>query len=387
MIARIIIPVVLAILLSDLYIDRLYFRRHPRRCQWRRLLWWLPGTVMLAYSAALACVPNFVPDNLLWVNLYMVAMALLVVPKVIFALCSGIGRLCRRLTGGRRNWGNGVAGVLIAAVWYVLGYGFTAGFEKFEVKRIDLYFDNLPPAFDGYRIVHFTDAHVGTLVSRDVQLLKRDLDSINAQQADLIVFTGDLQNTQPKEIYPVRQLLASLRARDGVVSVLGNHDYSKYIHAAPAVEAANRAETIACQRQCGWRVLLNEHIALHRGRDSMVIAGAQNYGDPDSADIQGTLSGVDRHAFTVMLQHNPAAWGKTIVPTHRVELTLSGHTHGGQMAVCGWRPTRLTYAEDYGHYERGGSQLYVSSGLGGLVPFRFGLPAEIAVITLHKSRK
>ncbi len=343
--------------------------------------------VMLGYTVALASSRNFVPDNLLWVNIYMIAMGLVVVPKVLFALCSGIGLLCCRMMGGHRNWGNLLAWVFIAGNWYVLVYGFMIGIDKFEVKRLDLYFDNLPPAFDGYRIVHFTDAHVGTLVSRDIQLLKRDLDSINAQYADLIVFTGDLQNVQPNELDPVQELLASLRARDGVVSVLGNHDYSKYIHTDSIVEAANRAETIARERQCGWQVLLNEHIALHRGQDSIVIAGAQNYGDPDSANIQSTLRGVDRQTFTVMLQHNPAAWDKTIVPTHQVALTLSGHTHGGQMSIFGWRPTCLTYAEDYGHYERAGCQLYVSSGLGGLVPFRFGLPPEIAVITLHKSRK
>ena len=133
-------------------------------------------------------------------------------------------------------------------------------------------------------------------------------------------------------------------------------------------------------------MLLNEHVVLRRGQDSIVIAGEQNYGDPDSANFEKTMHGVGRQAFTIMLQHNPAAWDATIVPTKRVALTLSGHTHGGQMSVFGWRPTRWVYAEDYGHYERGESQLFVSSGLGGLVPFRFGISPEIVVITLHKTK-
>lgn len=386
MIARIIIPIVLSIVLSDLYIDWHYRRRHPNCRWWMRALWWMPGVLLLGYAVALATIRNFVPDDLMWVNVFMVLIGLVVVPKVLFALCSGVGFVCCRLTGGHRNWGNLLAMVLILGNWYVLAYGFAVGIDKLEVRRVDLYFDNLPDAFEGYRIVQFTDAHVGTLEARNVGLLKRDLDSINAQRPDLIVFTGDLQNAQPQELYPVSGLLASLKARDGVMSVLGNHDYSKYVHASPAVEAANRAETIAQQRRCGWRVLLNEHVVLRRGQDSIVIAGEQNYGDPDSANFEKTMHGVGRQAFIIMLQHNPAAWDATIVPTKRVALTLSGHTHGGQMSVFGWRPTRWIYAEDYGHYERGESQLFVSSGLGGLVPFRFGISPEIVVITLHKTK-
>lgn len=343
--------------------------------------------MMLVYTVALATIRNFVPDDLTWVNVYMILMGLVVVPKALFMVCSGLGNLFCRLSGSHRNWGNYLAWVLIVCNWYVLVCGFLVGIDRFEVKRIDLFFDNLPSAFDGYRIVHFTDAHVGTLETRNMGLLKRDLDSINAQHADLIAFTGDLQNIRPQEIRGAQGMLSSLRARDGVVSVLGNHDYSKYVHEGAAVEAANRAETIARERQCGWRLLLNEHIAIRRGQDSIVIAGEQNFGDPDSADFRKTMCGVGEQAFTIMLQHNPAAWDKTIVPTGRVALTLSGHTHGGQMSVFGWRPTRLTYAEDYGHYVKGKSQLVVSSGLGGLVPFRFGIPPEIVVITLHKIRK
>ena len=387
MIARLFIPIILTIVLPDLYIDWYHWRRCRNYGPWRRLLWWAPATVMLVYSVALATIRNFVPSDLTWVNVYMVLMGLLVVPKALFMVCSGFGHLCCRLLGGHNNWGNLLALVLIVGNWYVLVYGFAIGFEKFEVKRVDLFFDNLPPAFDGYRIVQFTDAHVGTLETRNVGLLKRDLDSINAQQADLIVFTGDLQNIRPKEIQRVQGLLASLRARDGVVSVLGNHDYSKYVHEGADIEAANRMETIARERQCGWRVLLNEHMAIRRGRDSIIVAGEQNYGDPDSANFQKTMQGVGQHAFTIMLQHNPAAWDKTIVPSGRVPLTLSGHTHGGQMSVFGWRPTSWIYAEDYGHYKKEGSQLYVSSGLGGLVPFRFGISPEIVVFTLHKTKK
>ncbi len=392
MIARIIIPLILVIVLADLYADRQLRRRHPIwRRRWLRVVWWMPAAVMVAWSVALATVRHFVPDDITWVAAFLVAFIVLVVPKVLFAVCSVGARIIGRWGRGRQEdgvWPCLVAAVLTLVLWGVAAVGFTTGVSRLEVRRVDLYFDRLPAAFDGYRIVHFSDAHLGTLTARGTALLQRDIDSINAQRADLIVFTGDLQNMQPREIRPVASLLASLHAPDGVLSVLGNHDYSKYVDVTPAVAAANCAETVALQRQSGWRVLRNEHTVIRRGADSIVVAGEHNYGAPDHADFAKTMRGVGAQAFTVMLQHNPAAWRTTIAGTRRVALTLSGHTHGGQLSVRGWRPTRLTYTDDYGLYTHpSGSRLYVTAGVGGLVPFRFGIYPEIAVITLHKTRK
>ncbi|MFB9897406.1 metallophosphoesterase [[Hallella] seregens] len=384
MIARILIPIILAIVLPDLYFDQHYWKRRFARRWWWRLAWWLPGVLMLAYTVGLASIRNFAPDDLMWINVYLFLLGLVVVPKALFALCSGLGLAWCRWRHTYRNWGNLVAVGLTIGVWYMLGYGTTIGLRKLEVNHVDVYFNDLPAAFDGYRIVQFTDAHVGTFTGSRLPLLQRDLDSINAQQPDLIAFTGDLQNMRPREIHPVASMLAGLRARDGVVSVLGNHDYSEYTDEEPAVEAANRAETIALQRQCGWRLLLNEHVVIRRGRDSLVVAGEQNWEKPDSSDFVRTMQGVGKGAFVVMLQHNPKAWDAEIRPSQRVQLTLSGHVHGGQIALFGLRPTQLHYHQDFGLYQSGGSALYVSAGIGGLIPFRFGASPEIAVITLHR---
>ena len=192
---------------------------------------------------------------------------------------------------------------------------------------------------------------------------------------------------QPSELYPVQDLLKSLHAKDGVFSVLGNHDYSQYIKADPAVKAANEREVISRERQFGWTVLLNEHHTIRRGKDSLVIAGEENDGlplFPDRGDINKTLEGISPSAYVVMLQHDPSAWRRSILPKSQVQLTLSGHTHGGQIQLFGLRPTMLTSKEDYGLYLDGNRALYVSAGISGLIPFRFGIPGEIAVITLHK---
>lgn len=383
MIARIFLLVVLAIVLPELYVE--WYMRNRRRDQswWRRVLNWIPTLAMLVYTTVLAMNRNFVPDDMRIINIYLLLTGLYVVPKALFALCSLGGVAWRRLTHCRYNWGNLVAFFLILFCWYCIIYGSTLGFRKLEVRHIDLYFDDLPESFEGYKIVHFTDAHVGSFSASGRKFLQKALDSINAQKPDLIAFTGDLQNLKPRELIPVRKQLAGLKAKDGVVSILGNHDYCEYIDEEPMVEAAYCREMITRQRQLGWQLLLNEHKVVYRGGDSIVVAGEENLEKPARADFAKTMDKVNKGAFVVMLQHNPEAWDKYIKPIGRVQLMLSGHTHGGQVAFFGFRPISLKYKQDYGLFEEDNKALYVSSGIGALIPFRFGIPGEIAVITLH----
>lgn len=389
MIARIIIPILLAIVLPDIYIDMHYWRHHKGYTWWHRLLWWLPSVLMVAYSIAIASTRNFVPDEMMFINVYMMLVGLVVMPKMLFALCSGIGYLVCKYTHRRRNYGNFIWLPFAAGAIYIIMYGFIVGFGKLEVKHLDLYFDDLPEAFDGYRIVHFSDAHVGSFQYDKKSILQRDIDSINAQKADMVVFTGDIQNMQPDELLPVMPLLSKVKAKDGVYSVLGNHDYSIYIDATEDVKKANIKATVDREQQMGWTVLRNDNRVIRRNADSLVIAGEENGGrkpSPKLADLEKSLHGVGKGAFIVMLQHDPNVWQEKIVPDGRVQLTLSGHTHAGQVSVFGLRFTQLTARNDYGLYNQGRQQLYVTSGLGGVVAMRFGATAEIAVITLHKTK-
>lgn len=389
MIARIIIPILLAIVLPDIYIDMHYWRHHKGYTWWHRLLWWLPSVLMVAYSIAIASTRNFVPDEMMFINVYMMLVGLVVMPKMLFALCSGIGYLVCKYTHRRRNYGNFIWLPFAAGAIYIIMYGFIVGFGKLEVKHLDLYFDDLPEAFDGYRIVHFSDAHVGSFQYDKKSILQRDIDSINAQKADMVVFTGDIQNMQPDELLPVMPLLSKVKAKDGVYSVLGNHDYSIYIDATEDVKKANIKATVDREQQMGWTVLRNDNRVIRRNADSLVIAGEENGGrkpSPKLADLEKSLHGVGKGAFIVMLQHDPNVWQEKIVPDGRVQLTLSGHTHAGQVSVFGLRFTQLTAHNDYGLYNQDRQQLYVTSGLGGVVAMRFGATAEIAVITLHKTK-
>lgn len=390
MIHRILFEILFIIILSDVYFDRHYLRHKLAGKPWRRLLWWLPAMVMTAWTIGLASLKTFAPKDIFWLELYLALFGIFVAPKAIVALCSFIGAFVRRLCHVRYNYGNAVGVVLSVFALYVYFYGTSEGFRKLRVHNVDVYSPDLPAAFDGYRIAQFSDAHVGTYRDRRTGTLRRAVDSINAQRADMVVFTGDLENILPDEVEPFRRLLSSLKAKDGVWSVLGNHDYSMYVDAPEAQKAAYERQLQQTERRMGWRLLMNEHAIVRRGSDSIVIAGEENDGRPpfpQKADLRKTLAGVAPGAFVVLLQHDPSAWRRDILPHSQVQLTLSGHTHGGQISIFGHRPTQLSYPEDYGLYTEGERSLYISCGIGALIPFRFNMPGEIAVITLHRTKR
>ncbi len=386
MIARIFFLLIILIILPDLYIDRHYLRR--KGCSlWKRVLWWVPAIVMVVYTCCLVVVKDFAPDPPDSLFLYLFLLGILVFPKVLYALFSFTGWMICRLVHSKKNWGNLIGYLLALYIIFVVVYGSTVGLRKLEVRNIDYYSADLPAAFDGYRIVQFSDAHVGSFIGRNVRQLERIVDSINAQRGDMVVFTGDLQNIRATELDAVQSILGRLHGKDGVYSVLGNHDYSMYMRRDSVTMRMNEVLLQRKQLSIGWRLLKNEHRTLHRGKDSLVIAGMENDGMPPfppKGDIGKTLEGVRKGAFVVMLEHDPSAWRRHILPDGRSMLTLCGHTHGGQVRLFGFSPVMLNYDEYSGYYEEGDRAMYVSTGVGGFIPFRFGVPAEIAVITLRR---
>ncbi len=386
MIARIYIIIIIAIVLPDIYIYRSFLRKKPSLTQWHKTLWWMPCLLLAAATTYFSLTDHFVPQDQRLFNAYMFVMAISVVPKLLFFLCSLAGMGLSKALHLRHNYGNHTGLVAALGSLYVLSAGCMTGTGNLHVRRMTLEFDSLPMAFDGYRIVQFTDAHLGSIKP---DLLERAVAETNGMQPDAIVFTGDLQNMLPQEITPHTGILGSLKARDGVFSVLGNHDYSIYTDLPPRQKVDNEKTTQRLQRSMGWQLLMNEHHIIRRGNDSIVMAGYENDGKrpfPSKGSLDKALKGVDSRAFVVMLQHDPSAWRRNILPRSNAQLTLSGHTHGGQMSIMGWRPTKLVGKEDAGLYDEGGRKLFVSTGLGGVLPFRFHCDPEIVEITL-KTRK
>ena len=310
--------------------------------------------------------------------LFFVVMGFIVIPFLSYFLCS---KLLNRRYG--RRVGLGLACVIIGLVIY----GMTFGFSQINVRQVEFASKDLPEAFDGYRIVQFSDAHVATFDGWLDDMVPQIVDSINNQKADMIVFTGDLQNLRPDELAPKVAQLRQLHAPDGVYSILGNHDYATYLDCDEATKKKNDQKTQQLERKM-WTLLMNEHRIIRRDSDSIVIAGMENWGVqkrmPRNGDVRKTMKGISPKSFTVMLQHDPNAWRAKILPECNAQLTLSGHTHGGQFSLFGWTPANFTYSECFGTYYEGDRAICVSSGLGGIIPFRLGQPGEIVVITLKK---
>ena len=389
MIARDLILFLLLIILPFLYFD---WRDSRKKVVWWKRLWsFLPCVAMVAYTIYLAMEPDFIPgnDRIFILYTYLFILGLMIIPMWTYIICSLIGKLWCKLFHQRRNYMNLLGVLSIPVVWFVLFWGSFVGFNKLEINRQVYASPDLPKAFDGYRIVQFSDAHVGSYMKHNSWLLQRAIDSINAQKPDLIVFTGDLQNIQPSELYPHMDVLSSLKAEDGIFSILGNHDYAEYVGCDEAMKVANCRETVSLERQMGWTVLLNEHRMIEHGGQHIVIAGMENDGNgkkfPRKGDISKTLEEVSDSDFILMLEHDPYSWRHRILPESHAQLTLSGHTHGMQFNILGWCPLSLTGQDYNGWYQEGKQSLFVTAGLGGLIPFRFGATGEVVVITLKSN--
>ena len=390
MIARAPYLFLLLIIIPDLYLD-LHYWRHRYGGGWsaKRLLYWLPTIGMVAYTLYLMYEKNFMPDNSTILYIYLFLLGFIIIPKWIYMICSIIGLGFCRLFRSKKNYGNLIGLLLVPLIWFVLFYGSTIGFQKLEVNHQTYASPDLPAAFDGYRIVLFSDAHVGSYSGRLQPILQKAIDSINAQHPDLIVYAGDLQNLQPQELYKHMDILSQLKAKDGIYSVLGNHDYAKYIDCDEARKVANLRETVSLEKQLGWTLLRNEHRILTKDKDHIVIAGMENDGNgitfPQFGNISKTLKGVKDNDFILMLEHDPSCWRRKIIPDGRAQLTLSGHTHKMQFSLFGWCPMTVTGKEVTDWYTEGTQSLFVTAGIGGLIPFRFGATGEIVVLTLKKS--
>lgn len=375
--------VLLTVLPADLYIWAGWLRDMPWAVQ---LLHFVP-VVLLMTAIVRVAVTGEVSEGL--VRMVFGLLLCIALPKLLFALFSVVGRGAERIwqpLGPSLNCAGLALALLLAAAAV---YGTFYGWKRLTVTRKTLVFNDLPERFDGYRAVHISDLHVGTY-GRDPRFLRRLVDEVNALDADAILFTGDLVNSDAAELDPFRDELSRLRARDGVYAVLGNHDYCLYRRYDRANGAAeNLRQLLATECQMGWQPLVNEHRTIRRGADSIVIAGVENSGRgpfPRRADLKRALQGVDRCAFTILLSHDPSHWRQEILSACSAQLTLSGHTHAMHLSICGYSPSRWLYPEWGGLYSEGKRQLYVSTGVGGTLPFRLGAWPTVDVLTLRRHK-
>lgn len=304
------------------------------------------------------------------------------IPQVIFL----VSWLVARVFHYRLHWMPWLwASLGVVALWWcVYFYGNQWGRFRFETKEVEHRFHHLPHAFDGYRIVHISDLHLDGWKGHSEDL-ERIVNKINALQPDLICFTGDLISMSEHELDNMESVLSRLQATDGVVSVLGNHDYMPYSRQLTEKQRTQSiSNLVQREEEMGWRLLLNQHHIIHRDADSLAIIGVENHSCGTHNIIhRGRLSEAMtgcEHTFSILLSHDPTHWRAEVVPQTNIPLTLSGHTHAMQFRLFGWTPSRYIYPECDGLYTKGEQTLYVNIGLGGTMPMRIGATPEI---TLH----
>ena len=371
----------------DIYICRRLSRSGYRwAMRFNALLALLSGGLVIALGVLPMSKASFSNATFVTCQYMIYTFFAIVAPKAIGMLVYGIGRWAKR------RWAALCAFVVAALVFGVMWWGAIVTPGTLEVREVEMEFDRLPQAFDGYRIVQWSDAHLGTYGGRRA-IVERQIETINSLHPDMICFTGDLVSRETSEALPYRDLLASLHAPDGVFSVLGNHDYDNYVTwDDEQAKLADRKALCDLQTEAGWRLLNDDYALIKRGDAQLVLIGTENFGDR-LGEKRGSLvrayGGLNDQNFKIQLQHNPYAWRANTLTNSNIDLMLAGHTHAWQFMIklgdWRWSPASMHYPEWGGAYNEGGRWLYVNIGTGMVgPPMRIGATPEITLITLKK---
>ncbi len=282
-----------------------------------------------------------------------------------------------------------------------LVYGAIRGVFQYKTHTVKLSFPNLPSAFDGLKIVQISDIHTGSFAD-DSSHLSFAFDKVMALKPDIIFFTGDLINDSVRETDGYLPVYQKLKAPMGVYSILGNHDYGDYLQWPDAEsKKANLDELKDVHKQAGWRLLLNEHVALEKDGQKIALLGIENWGGnlhfTKYGKMDKTHSGTEAYDFKILLSHDPSHWNKMVKGNYKdVDLTLSGHTHGFQFGIeipglIKWSPVQYVYPQWAGLYKHDKQFLYVNRGLGcvgrekvSVYKGRVGIWPEITLIELKR---
>lgn len=333
------------------------------------ILWWVPSLLLVLAEVGLQM--GFF--HKFSVRVLFTTILFSAFPKVVFILFDAF-----------LPWFFALIPALGVMGWFA--FGFIEGWKRLELKHITFTSPDLPPYFDGYRLVQITDFHLGSFPPGN-DFVQKVVDATNNEEPDMILFTGDLVNNQASEVEPYLETLAQLHASDGIYSIWGNHDYCEYgnNHSIGALKR-NRRMLYGYQESLGWHQLMNEHHVVSHGMASIAVIGVENPGQPpftNRSNLKKAMKGLNPDMFKILLSHDPHHWRREVVGK-KIQLTLAGHTHAGQLKIGKWTPARMAFKEWGGAYRIGEQMLYVSSGIGGSFPFRLGAWPELTVITLKR---
>lgn len=378
----------LLLIIPDLYIYFVSFYR-KRISKWWKICYWIPTIIIL--TAIFIYVLNPVRTGLRIVYYFNIFIFICIFSKLSYAIISFIGFVLSIFNRRFKKIFNHLGIIIGVIISVIVIYSFLYGYKNYKVRHITIYSEDIPSAYNNYRIVQFSDLHIGSFLKRKDNNVKQIVDLINRQNGNMIVFTGDLVNMNAQELRGYRKTLSQLKADDGVYSVLGNHDYGKYMRWRTSKDQEINFNLLKKEEYMfGWHLLLNQHIILHRGKDSIAILGVEDYGKigpykyGDLNKARGQISVKDKKLYKILLSHDPSFWHLKVIPTSDIQLTLSGHTHGMQLKFGSFSPSKWLFPEWGGLYKYKNQYLYVNLGIGALMSYRFGAWPEISVITLKR---
>ena len=279
---------------------------------------------------------------------------------------------------------------LSSTLFFSLLYGFGNKYNYKVIKK-KIVLKGLPSSFKGFKIIHISDIHSGSL--KDKAAVLKGIALIEKQNADIVLFTGDLDNDRASEMYDWMGVFGKIKAPNGVFSTLGNHDYGDYVKWDTVEEKKQNLEALKqVHHDLGWRLLMNENISIEKNGEKIKIVGIENWGAkarfPKYGKMDLAMQGVSKEDVAILLSHDPSHWEAEVIPKYsNVQLTLSGHTHGMQFGLENpyfkWSPVQWVYKQWAGIYDNKDQQLYVNRGFGFLgYPGRVGILPEITLIEL-----
>jgi hypothetical protein len=331
------------------------------------------------------------------------------VPKLmltVFMFGEDLFRLIRGLTNyfvefdnsgtyipARRKFVSQIALAVAAIPFASLIYGIFEGKYNFKVIKQQVFFPDLPDAFDGFKITQISDIHSGSF--DNPEKIQYAIDLINEQETDLMLFTGDIVNTHAAEMNPWIDMFKKINNPTfGKYSVLGNHDYGEYITWPNKKQKDDNFQAIKdLHQKIDFKLLLNEHTFIEKDTQRIAIVGVENWGKnfKQAGDLSKASEGLTAQDFKILLSHDPSHWEYQVKEDEKhFQLTLSGHTHGMQFGieipgVFKWSPVQYVYKQWAGLYENLGRYVYVNRGFGfHAYPGRVGIMPEITVLELKK---
>ena len=346
-------------------------------------------------------------------TMFTMGLLLLVyVPKIIIAVVLLGEDIFRVVMGGvnyfiesdntadflnsRRKFVSQLAIGIAAIPFLSLIYGITIGKYNYKVIKQRIFFPDLPEAFDGFTITQISDVHSGSF--DNPEKINYAIDLVNAQNSDLILFTGDIVNTHAKEMHPWLDTFNRIQNHQyGKFAVLGNHDYGEYVTWPSEMEKEENFKAIKnLYGEIDFKLLLNEHTFIQKGNDRIALVGVENWGNnfKKAGDLNKAAQQLNKEDFKILMSHDPSHWEYEVKHHEKhFHLTLSGHTHGMQFGIeipgyFKWSLAQFVYKQWAGLYEEFGRFVYVNRGFGfHAYPGRVGIMPEITVIELKKGEK